>query len=198
MLCEPRSRQIESLLQLAMRVSPGSSLHLADGLRVIRYKDQICFEYPRGRGPFCSRLATGTGVELPETNIPAPGSYDFPALNKRLIVEYLEDFVPGTGDIFPTGEYLDSGLFSFPLTLRGPYQGDRFHPLGAPGSKKVSDFLSDRKIEKNKRARTPVLTGDDSILALPGLRIDHRFRITEKTRQVIRLLWEEIKQKEQG
>ncbi|KPK22375.1 MAG: hypothetical protein AMJ61_17255, partial [Desulfobacterales bacterium SG8_35_2] len=89
MLCEPRSRQIESLLQLAMQDSPGGSLHLADGLRVIRNKDQIRFEYPRGRGLFRGRLATGTGVELPETNIPAPGSYDFPALNKRLIVEYL-------------------------------------------------------------------------------------------------------------
>jgi len=198
MLCEPRSRQIESLLQLAMQDSPGGSLHLADGLRVIRNKDQICFQYPRGRGPFRGRLATGAGVEFPETNIPAPGSYDFPALNKRLIVEYLEDFVPGKGDIFPTGEYLDSGLFSFPLTLRGPHKGDRFHPFGAPGSKKVSDFLSDRKIAKNKRARIPVLTGDDSILALPGLRIDHRFRITEKTKHAIKLSWEEIKQKEQG
>ena len=192
MSCEPRSRQIENLLQLAMHDSPEGSLHLADGLRVMKNKDQLCFEYPRGLGHFRGSLEPETSVQFPETNIFGPGSYDFPVLNKRLIVEYLEDFIPGTEDSFPSGECLDSGLFSFPLTLRGPKPGDRFHPLGAPGSKKVNDFLGDQKVNLHARGLVPVLCAGDSILALLGLRTDHRYRITEKTTQALRVRWEEL------
>jgi len=34
------------------------------------------------------------------------------------------------------------------------------------------------------------LTTDDTILALPGLRIDHDFRVTERTTRVLRVRWE--------
>ena len=192
MACEPRSRQIEQLLHLAMPDSSAGSLHLSEGLRVTKAKEHLNFAYPAGRGPFRGNLPTETEIKIYETRIPAPGSYEFPALNKRLVVEDIEGSIPGPGDIFPEGEYLDSALFSFPLTLRRPEPGDRFHPLGAPGSKKVFDFLSDQKIDRHERGLVLVLCIDDSILALPGLRIDQRFRVTEKTSHVIRVRWEEI------
>ncbi len=193
MACEPRSRQIEHLLQLAVPGSPAGSLHLSDGLRVTKIKEHLDFAYPLGRGSFRGNLPTNTGVEIREASIPAPGSYEFPGLNKRLVIKSVTDSIPDSGDVFPTGEFLDSALFSFPLTLRGPNPDDRFHPLGAPGSKKVFDFLSDQKIDQHERRLVPVLCVDDSILALPGLRIDHRYRITEKTTHAIRVSWEEMK-----
>ena len=192
MFCEPRSRQIENILQLAGPDSPEGSLHLAGGLRVIKNEELLCFLYPLGRGPFRGRLTPDTGAVLPETSITGPGSYDFPEFKRRLVVEYLKEFIPGEGDILRSGEYLDCGLFSFPLILRGPQAGDRFQPLGAPGSKKVADFLSEQKIAKVQRGLTPVLTVDDSVLALVGLRIDHRFRITDKTTHAIRIRWKEL------
>ena len=198
MACEPRSRQIEQLLQLAMPGSPAGSLHLADGLRVSKIKGHLHFAYPHGRGPFRGNLPAETGVAIQETRIPAPGSYEFPALHKRLAVEDIEEFIPEAGGVFPAGEYLDAALFSFPLTLRKIKPDDRFHPLGAPGSKKVFDFLSDQKIDRHERKLLPVLCSHDSILALPGLRIDHRFRITEKTTRAVRVRWEEMKSEAQG
>ena len=192
MACEPRSRQIEHLLQLARPGSSAGCLHLSDGLRVTKSKEHFNFAYPHGRGPFRGNLPSKTALEIRETRIAVPGSYEFPALNKMLVVEDIEGFIPVSADIFPTGEYLDSALFSFPLTLRRPVPGDRFHPLGAPGSKKVFDFLRDQKIDRHERDLVPVLCIDDSILALPGLRIDHRFRVTEKTSHAIRVRWQEI------
>ena len=192
MACEPRSRQIEHLLQFAMPSTPAGSLHLSDGLRVTKINKDLNFTYPHGRGPFRGDLRTKAGVEIPETSIPAPGNYEFPALKKRLVVEEIGKFIPAPGNIFPAGEYLDSGLFSFPLTIRGPKPGDRFHPLGAPGRKKVFDFLSEQKIPPAERKRVPVLCVDDSILALPGLRIDHRFMITGKSTRAVRVRWEEM------
>ena len=190
--CEPRSRQIEHLLELAIKRSPDGDLHLSDGLRVTRNSDQICFTYPQGRGSFRGNISSYAGLELPETNIPEPGVFEFPQLGKKVVVEHINKIAAISDNIFPAGEHLDSSLFSFPLTLRGAKPGDRFHPLGAPGSKKVSDFLSDQKIDRHTRGLVPVLCTDDTILALPGLRIDHRFRITDKTTHVIRVCWKDM------
>jgi tRNA(Ile)-lysidine synthase len=190
--CEPRSRQIENLLKLSMTGTSGGNLHLSDGLRVTKEREQLSFSYPQGRGSFRGDLSPDNVFEFPEISIPEPGIYEFPELGKKLLVEHTNEAIAVSGEIFPTGEHLDSSLFSFPLTLRGPKPGDRFHPLGAPGSKKVSDFLSDQKVDQHTRGLVPVLCADDSILALPGLRIDHRYRITDKSIHVIRVCWGEI------
>jgi tRNA(Ile)-lysidine synthase len=198
MACEPQSRQIEDLLRLAMKDVPGGSLHLSEGLRVTKNNAQLCFAYPQGRGSFRGDLSSDKGIEFPEISIPAPGVFDFPQLNKKLVVEHINKAAAVSGEIFPTGENLDPSLFSFPLILRGPKPGDRFHPLGAPGSKKVSDFLSDQKIDRHTRGLVPVLCSNDSILALPGLRIDHRYRVTDKTTHIIRVCWEDMKSAVKG
>ena len=192
MACEPRSRQIEQLLQLGLSDSAAGSLHLADGLRVTKNQDMLSLAYPRGRGPLRGNLTPEGGDAIPQSIIPGPGTYEFPALNKKLVVENIEGSLPKQGEVFPAGEYLDSDLFSFPITLRGPEIEDRFQPLGAPGSKKVFDFLSDQKVDQHKRRHVPVLCSDDSILALPGLRIDQRYKITDQTSEVIRVCWEEM------
>ncbi|MBW2466595.1 MAG: tRNA lysidine(34) synthetase TilS [Deltaproteobacteria bacterium] len=190
--CSPQSRQIEHLLQLAIQNTLGSSLHLSNGLRATINKDRLCFTYPLGRGPFRGNISAEIETEFPEISIPIPGIYELPQLGKKLLVENVAESDTKTGEIFPTGQLLDSALFSFPLVLRGPRSGDRFHPLGAPGSKKISNFLSDQKIERADRGLVPILCADESILALPGLRIDHRYRITEKTTHVIRVSWEDL------
>ena len=189
--CEARSRQIEHLLELAMKSGPEGDLHLSGGLRVTKNNEQLCFTYPRGRGSFRGNISPVTGIELPETTISEPGTFEFPLLGKKLEVEHCNRTVTDSKEVFSPGEYLDSSLFSFPLTLRGREQGDRFHPLGAPGSKKVSDFLSDQKIPLHIRGQVPVLCANETIIALPGLRIDHRYRVTDKTTRIIRVCWEE-------
>jgi tRNA(Ile)-lysidine synthase len=190
--CQPQSRQIEDLLLLALKNSPGGVLHLSDGLRVTKNNKKLGFAYPQGRGPLRGDLSFTDGIEFPETSITEPGIFEFPQLGKKLLVKHHSKNTAFSGQIFPAGELLDSSLFSFPLTLRGPKPGDRFHPLGAPGSKKVSDFLSDQKIDRNTRGLVPVLCTEDSIIALPGLRIDHRFRYTDKTTHIIRVCWEDM------
>ena len=175
-----------------MKDTRGGSLHLSGGLRVTKNNEQLCFTYPRGRGSLRGDLTPDNGIELSETSIPGPGIYKFPLLGKELLVENIIETLAVSGEIFPTGEHLDSSLFSFPLILRGPKPGDRFHPLGAPGTKKITDFLSDQKIDQHSRRLTPVLCSNASIIGLPGLRIDHRFRITDKTTHVIRVSWKEI------
>jgi tRNA(Ile)-lysidine synthase len=191
MACEPSSRQIEQLLQLAAAGSAAESLHLADGLRTKRTGNCLLFAYPKGRGPFRGVMEDEKEPAIHETTIPGPGVYEFPALEKRLVVEEINETLPVPGKVFPAGEFLDASLFSFPLTLRASRPGDRFYPLGGPGSRKVADFLADLKVSRERRRLIPVLAVDDTILALPGHRVDDRFRITVKTTRALRVRWEE-------
>lgn len=193
MACEAGSRQIEQLLQLTAADSVAGSLHLADGLRAVKTRDCVLFSYPRGRGPFRGGEQEERRDAVPETIIPGPGVYKFPTLGEELLLEEIDDALPVPGETFPAGEFLDASLFSFPLTLRSSRPGDRFYPLGGPGSRKVADFLTDLKIDRQQRKLVPVLCTDDTILALPGCRVDNRFRITAKTTRALRVRWEEIK-----
>jgi tRNA(Ile)-lysidine synthase len=84
-------------------------------------------------------------------------------------------------------QYVDMDSFTFPLLLRPPYPGERFRPYNSPGRKKVSRILSDKKIDKRRRAGFPVLVSaeTDRIIVLPGLTIAHEVRITKSTERIL-------------
>jgi len=69
------------------------------------------------------------------------------------------------------------------VSFRWP--GARFHPQGAPGSKKLKDFFIDQKIPEHKRASWPLVAMDDTILWVAGLRIHDNFKVSEKTEDVL-------------
>ncbi len=80
----------------------------------------------------------------------------------------------------------DSATFSRPLVLRTWQRGDQFCPLGLGGKrKKLKNFFSDIKLERSQRERVPLLVAPEGILWVGGYRADHRFRVTEATRQVL-------------
>lgn len=85
-------------------------------------------------------------------------------------------------------EYIDADLVHQPLTVRRWQPGDRFSPLGMPHQRRLSDFLKDNKINVFEKDYVHVLVdADDRIVWVIGLRVDHRFRITDHTRMVLRL-----------
>ena len=54
--------------------------------------------------------------------------------------------------------------------VRNRKAGDSFRPMGMSGTKKLSDFLSDLKIEKNMRDKIPLLLCDGVILWVVNMR----------------------------
>ena len=106
--------------------------------------------------------------------------------------DYTPDFViPRSKDI----ACLDAGKLHRPLTLRKWKQGDTFVPFGMKGTKKVSDYLTDRKFSLLQKERQWVLCSGDDIVWLVGERSDNRFRVDENTRKVlcVRIIGEEEK-----
>jgi tRNA(Ile)-lysidine synthase len=84
-------------------------------------------------------------------------------------------------------EYVDFSSIRPPLVVRPRRPGDRFLPLGAPGSKKLSDFLADQKVDPKERERVPVLCDRLGPIWVIGFRIDDRVKLTALTRRVLHL-----------
>ena len=84
-------------------------------------------------------------------------------------------------------EYIDSSLIKSELVVRTWKAGDRFIPLGMKGFKKLSDFLTDKKISVQERKRKLVLCHEKDIVWVVGLQIDDRFKITKQTKNILQL-----------
>ena len=83
---------------------------------------------------------------------------------------------------------LDADKVQLPLTLRQVEQGDRFVPFGMKGSKLVSDFLTDLKLNMlDKRRQLALTDATGAIVWLVGRRTDNRFRVVDETTKVMRI-----------
>ena len=181
---KPSFKKIQSLLQLAATPEQ-KEIHLTDGLRAVRNKDNILFHRPSSEKGY-----RGPGI-IPKTfspiPIPCPGNYPVPELNHTLSVSKLV-FSPELLDK-QNSLVVDAEKIIFPLTLRHQKSGEIFHPLGAPGRKKISRFMSDQKIPATERNDYPLLLSGEKPVALAGMRIDHTFRLTQRTSHVLVLQW---------
>ncbi|MCZ6701540.1 MAG: tRNA lysidine(34) synthetase TilS [Ignavibacteria bacterium] len=84
-------------------------------------------------------------------------------------------------------EFIEGDKLNDNFIVRKWKDGDRFYPLGMKNSKKVSDFLSEQKIESYKKKEQLVLTNSGKIVWVVGIRIDNRYKITKKTKKVVEL-----------
>ncbi|NCU33195.1 MAG: hypothetical protein EOM23_09765 [Candidatus Moranbacteria bacterium] len=95
--------------------------------------------------------------------------------------------------------YLDyNKLPSAPLTVRSRKPGDRFFPQGAPGSKKVKDFMIDQKIPRQHRDTLPLVVAGDEVIWPVGTRIADPYKITDKSREILVLEYRVEKLKKPG
>ncbi|MDI6735513.1 MAG: tRNA lysidine(34) synthetase TilS [bacterium] len=86
----------------------------------------------------------------------------------------------------PSKAYLDYDKLKLPILVRHRKCGDKFHPYGMAGTKKIKDFLIDLKVAKKVRDTAYLLEDGQGIIWIMGFnRIDERVKITEATKNVL-------------
>ncbi|RTE51881.1 tRNA lysidine(34) synthetase TilS [Arenibacter aquaticus] len=83
--------------------------------------------------------------------------------------------------------YVDKETLKYPLIVRKCKKGDYFYPLGMKGRKKVSKFFKDQKMDIFSKENQWLLCSANDIVWIIGKRADDRFKITPKTKNIIKI-----------
>ncbi|MFC2163398.1 tRNA lysidine(34) synthetase TilS [Acidobacteriota bacterium] len=79
---------------------------------------------------------------------------------------------------------LDWYRVQFPLKIRNRIEGDRYHPLGAPGRKKLKEIMRSKGIPPAERNDHPVFISGDEIVWIWGLPVSEIYKVTENSREI--------------
>lgn len=100
--------------------------------------------------------------------LPMPGSLSFPGGKIITRIHAKIPKKPKKNAVYVSLKKPENQFF-----IRGVKDGDKFHPMGMTGSKKVQDFFVDKKIRRDLRKNVPIIVdSDDNILAVGRYRID--------------------------
>lgn len=94
--------------------------------------------------------------------------------------------VDGIAETGPHILYVAKNALKYPLTLRKWEKGDYFCPFGMKGTKKLSKFLKDEKIDVIAKENQWLLCSDAAIVWVVGKRADERFKATKTTEEIIK------------
>jgi len=83
---------------------------------------------------------------------------------------------------------LDFEKIKFPLSIRKWRKGDYFFPFGANSKKKLSDFFIDNKFSIIEKEASWLLCSEEKIVWIIGQRIDNRFRVSKKTKYLLKII----------
>ena len=121
-------------------------------------------------------------LELPET-----GKYIY---SEQCSVEVKEEVVDSSF-IIPTATneiVVDKTKVHFPLVLRRTVTADRFRPFGMRGSKLVSDYLTNLKVDAvSKRKQLVLVDGNGEIMWVVGRRSSATYHIGSTTTTALRI-----------
>lgn len=163
------STQVEGLISL-LSASTGKFI-CSDSHRVLKNRDWLLIH------PIKSESQQILVIDSPDSRFDFKGG--------KLSVHLTGQF--GNPDTAANQAWLDADTISFPLLVRPVKAGDYFYPLGMRKKKKISRFLTDLKRSRQEKEQQWVVESEKKILWVIGLRIDDRFKMTNKTKKVLML-----------
>lgn len=83
--------------------------------------------------------------------------------------------------------YVDKKLLKYPLVLRKSKVKDEFYPMGMRGKKTVNKYYKDEKLSLLAKEELWLLCSEDKIVWIVGMRADDRFKVTEDTKQILKI-----------
>lgn len=134
---------------------------------------------PQLRFSFAPPAHEKSAIELP---VPGIVSLDD---GRRVTAEIIDSPDPPDGN--GREVVLDAERLPSKLSVRLSRPGDRFHGLGAPGSKRLTRFLADRGVPREERGLVPVVVAEEEIVWVCGLEPAESRRVRPDTRRRVRL-----------
>ncbi len=173
-------RHIAAVNHIAMGQRPQAQVDLPNDLIVKRVYDRLVFTKMQSAQimDFCHFLE-------------GPGTYELETLRYTVSLKEMENRELPDMKGSPWTAFFDADRINYPLVIRNFREGDRFIPFGMSGHRKLKDFFMDLKIPSEARARVPIMTYQNNIIWVCGLRIDDRFKVTPDTRKVLKVTFDE-------
>jgi tRNA(Ile)-lysidine synthase len=167
---------LEGMIRLSQG-STGKEINLPDGLVFSVAHDSLTLSFGKDG-------TTDTPIVAGEYPLTVPGDTQIPGWTIKARLSQVQLALSYAGAY---AVRLDEGRVGHRLLVRGRRPGDRFHPLGMTGTKKLQDFMVDAKVPRGIRGRVPLVLSDNGIAWVVGHRIAHWARIGEDTTNVVDL-----------
>ncbi|MDP6043647.1 MAG: tRNA lysidine(34) synthetase TilS [Dehalococcoidales bacterium] len=170
------TRHIEGILS-SLNKPAGKKISLPEGLIfTIEYDDFLLGADPAALSPYPSLTA--------ESALKIPGRTELTGWRVTATMIVRKQMKETDNGLIACFDLAKTGC---KLTVRSRRPGDRFQPLGLSQSKKLNEFMIDRKIPNAWRQRVPIVCSPEHILWVVGWRIDERVKIAAETEKVLRL-----------
>ena len=119
--------------------------------------------------------------------ISGPGEYEYEGL--KISCKMVNET-----PTFPLAEnclYLEKSKFNFPFFVRRPQAGERMQPFGLKGTKKISDILVDKKVDRFAKEKIFLLTtAEDKIVWMIGFQKSELTRTTAESCESLKMeIW---------
>lgn len=168
------SQHVETVLYMSRGTRPSSELHLPKNLVVKRVYGQIHFRC-NGRTEdihtYCYKLAVPGVTWIAEGKAAVHTSYLSGPVDWKLLLDNEAIF--------------DADCLPNTLYVRNRKPGDRLSMMGLQSEKKLKELLIDAKVPRAWRDKLPLLTAEDQVIWVPGVRRSAVAPIREQTRRFL-------------
>ncbi len=170
----------KSILELARNGRPGKKLELPNGfIAGVEY----------GRIVFYKRTAPEEKSFYMEVQIEVGDSIEFE--DKRIAAKVFDaadcDFEKFKSEKDGYVEWFDHDKLKLPVVARSRKAGDKFHPIGGRGEKKIGKFLTAAKVPGVLRKEVVVFADTEKIIWLAPFRASEITKVTFSTRKILQL-----------
>jgi tRNA(Ile)-lysidine synthase len=169
---------VESVLHLILEGGPSDSIDLPGGWRANREYNLFQLNHSRVEREIGTRFSVAIAPD--GITIVEKAGFKFEAST----IAAADASMPLSLSVamFDAAKIADTGLVA-----RNMMKGDRIHPMGMRGTRKLHDLFVDRKLPRARRERFPVVTIGETIAWLPGLARADCALVTKATETILRV-----------
>ncbi len=176
---------VEAIRALILNGGPSDSIDLPGGWRAEREYNLLRLRNARERKAYAMVAGFSVAIAADGITIVGAAGFKFEASTIAVADASMPDSLSVA--MFDAAKIADAGLVA-----RNSLKGDRIHPIGMRGTRKVQDVFVDRKVPRARREHFPVVTIGDAIAWIPGLARAESALVTKATEAIVRVEASEI------